>query len=138
MKGNTILSRGSIGTHFGHKNGYHALLLNGFFSVLFKWSLKTLISQYVPQIKKKQPGSKWPLKAPCVGCRMVPGAKASVVPFIPDMSMLAPRTGATRLKARHNSVCLNEGSPRATTVKVYNCIQRSSRCLVYFCTMRSV
>ena len=75
MNGKTTLSKGSIGTDFGHKKGYHALDLKGFFSLLLKCSLKTLRSQYVPQIKKKQPGNRCPLNAPCVGCRIVPGAK---------------------------------------------------------------
>ena len=49
------------------------------------------MSQYVPQIKKKQPGSRWPLKAPCVGCRIVPGAKGAGDVAVPDISMAAPR-----------------------------------------------
>lgn len=88
MKGKTTLSRGSIGTDFGHKKGYQALDLKGFFSLLLKCSLKTLRSQYVPQIKKKQPGNKWPLKAPCVGCLIVPGARGAAAVFAMSMATL--------------------------------------------------
>ena len=67
MKGKTTLRSGSKGSDFGQIKGYHALDLNGFFSLLFRCNLNTLSSQYVPQIRKKHPGKRCPLKAPCVG-----------------------------------------------------------------------
>ena len=87
MNGKTTLRRGSRGTDFGHRKGYHALDLKGFFSLLLKCSLKTLSSQYVPQIKKKHPGNRWPLKAPCVGCRIFPGAKGGAGEVAMSMAM---------------------------------------------------
>lgn len=95
MKGKTTLSRGSIGTDFGHRNGYQALDLKGFFSLLLKCSLKTLRSQYVPQIRKKQPGNKWPLKAPCVGCLIVPGARGAAAVLAMSMATLSHNAAYT-------------------------------------------